>query len=235
MPQTNTTGSTHWRASCALITWTTLRRPSSRRSGLRRRTLLTARQKSSMGRSAGAAEGLGGLAERFVEEAQRQRPGCDTGARVRGWRDPAGARGGRDRAGCRSAPPSPWARVEGTPFFQRGERIELMQERSAKGGLACPRRASSERVRRGRIGDLFAHGEIEAVHGAEIGEAGREAKDAEGGGVVPSAEHGIDGAGQKADDRVALQVAHRNRSGRECRSARGWSGGWERRFPGRGR
>ena len=48
IPHTNTTGSTHWRASSALRTWTTLRRPSVGRSGFSRSTDFTVRQNSSI-------------------------------------------------------------------------------------------------------------------------------------------------------------------------------------------
>ena len=55
------------------------------------------------------------------------------------------------------------------------------------------------------VGDLLAHVEIEAVGGAEIGEARGEAQGGEGSRVVPAAEHGFDGAGEEAHHGVAFQ------------------------------
>src|ERR1039458_4257656 len=55
------------------------------------------------------------------------------------------------------------------------------------------------------VGDLLAHGEIEAIRGGEIGKARGEAQDGEGAGVVPAAEHGFDGAGEEAHHGVAIE------------------------------
>ena len=149
MPQTKTTGSTHCRASCALSTWTTLRRSSSRRRGLRRSTACHGAPEFREGDMA-----RGRRARRRLRPAPRRtgrarRPGCATAGPFRGRRPRRAARGGRGCAECESAPPSPADRARSAPLFQLGELIDEANRAASAAGDGSPPSAGRSSARSG--------------------------------------------------------------------------------------
>src|ERR1017187_3582809 len=204
MPQTKTMGSTHWRASGALITWTTLRRPVSRGKGLGVGALFTAGQESSI-----AISRAGSRAEAASASARSKRR--STADWLRHWSARSCVAGSAGGAGRKR-----WRSVEKRAAQFAGESAKPRHSSSAASdsslwsrrsgpGLAFAGEEQRAQLAEAGVGDLLAHGEIEAIRGGEIGKARGEAQDGEGAGVVPAAEHGFDGAREEAHHGVAIE------------------------------
>ena len=167
---------------------------------------MTARQYSSMPISRRGIEGGGRFGERFVEETERGGLAAPLQRHLMG-----AGRGGRRRAEefaqrGEAGRPVLGSEGEGAPLFERGERIQLV-EQTFGAGARLPFLAQQQRsqLAEAGVGNLLAHGEIETVRRGEIGEARGEAQDGERARVVPAAQHRLDGAGQEAHHGVVFQ------------------------------
>ena len=207
MPQTNTTGSTHCRASWALITWTTLRRPSSRRKGCEPENAF---DRAPVLRDADLARGIerGRPLRRALRRRDRARwTGCATVAPSREWRARRAARDGRaSRRVEKRAAQSFGVRAKARHSSSAASESNLWSRRSAP-GRACPSSSSSSdrSSLRPALGTCSRTSKSKRSARGEIGEARGEAQDGQCAGVVPSTEHGLDGARQKAHRGVAFQ------------------------------
>jgi len=82
---------------------------------------------------------------------------------------------------------------ECAPLFERGERIQLVEETLGAGArLAFLAEQQRAQPAESGVGRLLAYCEIEAIRHRKIGETGGEAEDGQGARVIPTAEHGFD-------------------------------------------
>ena len=213
------------RASCAPSTWTTLRRSSGRRRGMRRSTDFTARQNSSSARarpgsSAPAASSRASSNSSSTAAWLRQ-------ISSRGFRDLADPRPEKVAQGARGAPPNRWGASE-------NERHSSIPPAHRAAGQLSPSPASRLQRAQAGVGKLLAHGEIEAVHGA------RNRRSAAPGAAPPASAHDPSRPAwrpprppENASPRAG-PAWNRSRSAPECRSARAWSAGSAHRSRPRG-
>ena len=167
---------------------------------------MTARQIVLDADFARGVEGGGGFGQRLFEEVEYGGLAAPLERElVGGWL--GGGRGTEEMAqGGEARGPVFGGKCEGAPLFEGGDRFQLAQETFGAGArLAFVAEEQGAESAQAGVGDLLADVEIEAVGGGKIGEAGGEAQGGEGSRVVPAAEHGFDGTGEKAHDGVAFE------------------------------